>query len=146
MPAGADMPSLNRLEAPPFPTEGQTTKSQNHFELEGTFKGHLVQLPWNKKGHLQLDQVAQSPVQPELECLQVQDFHHSSQTVHVQVLCVSFAGASNTDRSILSIQTKECLKNSMLLNYLSIKQEEKYSYSDFMSTVTKTWESSLFSV
>ena len=27
------------------------------FELEGTFKDHLVQLPCNEKGHLQLHQV-----------------------------------------------------------------------------------------
>ena len=27
------------------------------FELEGTFKGHLVQLYCNKQGHLQLDQM-----------------------------------------------------------------------------------------
>ena len=27
------------------------------FELEGTFKGHLVQLPCNEQGCLQLDQV-----------------------------------------------------------------------------------------
>ena len=27
------------------------------FELEGTFKGHLVQLPCSEQGHLQLDQV-----------------------------------------------------------------------------------------
>ena len=40
------------------------------FELEGTFKGHLVQLPCSDQGHLQLDQVAQSPIQPDLECLQ----------------------------------------------------------------------------
>jgi len=32
--------------------------------LQGTFKNHLVQLPWNEQGH-QLDQVAQSPIQPE---------------------------------------------------------------------------------
>jgi len=38
--------------------------------LEGTPKGHPVQPPWNKQGHLQLDQVAQSPVQPNLECFQ----------------------------------------------------------------------------
>jgi len=31
------------------------------FELEGTLKGHLVQLPWNEWGHLQLDQVSLSP-------------------------------------------------------------------------------------
>jgi len=27
------------------------------FELEGTFKGHIVQLPCREQGHLQLDQV-----------------------------------------------------------------------------------------
>lgn len=35
------------------------------FESEGTLKGHLVQLSHNKRGHLQLGQAAQSPVQPE---------------------------------------------------------------------------------
>jgi len=32
------------------------------FELEETLNGHLVQLPCNEKGHLQLDQVTQSPI------------------------------------------------------------------------------------
>jgi len=36
------------------------------FGLEGTFKGHLVQPPCNEQGHLPLDQVAQSPIQPDL--------------------------------------------------------------------------------
>ena len=40
------------------------------FGLEGTFRGHLVQLPHSEQGHLQPDQVAQSPVQPGLECFQ----------------------------------------------------------------------------
>jgi len=31
------------------------------FELEGTFKGHLVQLPRNEQGHLQLHQVLRAP-------------------------------------------------------------------------------------
>lgn len=35
------------------------------FELEGIFKCHLVQLPCKEQGYLQLDQVAQSPVQPD---------------------------------------------------------------------------------
>ena len=48
------------------------------FELEGTFKGHVAQLPCNKQGHLQLHQVAQSLVQPNLACLQGWDFHHLS--------------------------------------------------------------------
>jgi len=37
-------------------------------ELEGTHKEHLVQLPHNEQGHLQLHQVAQSLVQRVLEC------------------------------------------------------------------------------
>ena len=41
------------------------------FGLEGTFKGPLVQPPGSEQGHLQLDQVAQSPVQPALECFQI---------------------------------------------------------------------------
>jgi len=32
------------------------------FELEGILGDHLVQLPWNEQGHLQLDQAAQSPI------------------------------------------------------------------------------------
>ena len=40
------------------------------FELEGTLKGHLVQLPCNEEGNLQLHQGAQSPIQPVLVCLQ----------------------------------------------------------------------------
>ena len=48
------------------------------FGLEGTFKGHLVQPPCNEQGHLQLDQVAQSPVQPDLECFQGWGIYHLS--------------------------------------------------------------------
>ena len=40
------------------------------FELEGTLKGHLAQLPLTKQLYLLLDQVAQSPVQPDLEYIQ----------------------------------------------------------------------------
>lgn len=39
-------------------------------ELEGTIKDHLVQLPCNKQGHTQLDQVAQGLIQPYPESLQ----------------------------------------------------------------------------
>ncbi|KAK4817094.1 hypothetical protein QYF61_027925 [Mycteria americana] len=48
------------------------------FGLEGTFKGHLVQPPCKKQGHLQLDQVAQSPFQPGLECFQGWGIYHLS--------------------------------------------------------------------
>ena len=40
------------------------------FELKRTLKSHLVQFPCNEKRHLQLDQVAQSLVQHDLESLQ----------------------------------------------------------------------------
>ena len=52
------------------PTEG--------FGLEGTFKGHLVQPPCHGQGHLALDQVAQSPVQPGLEHFQGWGIHNFS--------------------------------------------------------------------
>jgi len=48
------------------------------LELEETLKSHLVQLLCNEQGHLQLDQVAQSPIQFDLECLQRWGIHHIS--------------------------------------------------------------------
>jgi len=55
-----------------------------HFRLEGTFRGCLAQPPCSEQGHLQLDQVAQSPVQPGLECFQGWDLHYfSGQSVPV---------------------------------------------------------------
>jgi len=48
------------------------------FEWEGTFKGHLVQLPCNEQGYLQIDQIAQSLIQPDLECLEGLGSHQLS--------------------------------------------------------------------
>jgi len=48
------------------------------FELERTHKGHLVQVPYHEQGHLQLDQFAQRPVQPDLVCLQGWSTYHLS--------------------------------------------------------------------
>jgi len=48
------------------------------FGLEGTFRGHPALLPCNEQGHLQLDRVAQSPVQPGFECFQGWGFHYLS--------------------------------------------------------------------
>jgi len=45
------------------------------FGLEGTSRGHLVQPPRSDQGRLQLDQVAQSPIQPGLECFQEWGLH-----------------------------------------------------------------------
>jgi len=39
------------------------TRIIESFELEGTFRSHLVQLPCNEQGYLQLYQVAQRPIQ-----------------------------------------------------------------------------------
>ena len=56
-------------------TPCQFTEAWNHtirecFRLEGTFRGHLAQLPCSEQGHLQLNQVAQSLVQTGLEYFQ----------------------------------------------------------------------------
>jgi len=48
------------------------------FELEGTLKDHLVQLPCNEQRHLQLDQVAHSTIQPHLKCVQGLGFYYPS--------------------------------------------------------------------
>jgi len=64
-----------------------TPVSWNHRIIEqlrfkGTFKGHLIETPCNEQGHLQLDHVAQSPIQPGLECFQGWGiYHHSRQPV-----------------------------------------------------------------
>lgn len=42
------------------------------FELEGCLEGHVVQPPCRDQGRVQLDQGAQSPVQPDPEHLQGQ--------------------------------------------------------------------------
>jgi len=54
----------------------RSVESQNHrmVWLEGTFKVHLVQPYCHEQGHLQLDQAAQSPVQPE--CFQGWGVYH----------------------------------------------------------------------
>ena len=51
-------------------SESQNQRTIKLFELGRTTEDHLVQLPSNEQGHLQLHQVAQSPIQPDLECLQ----------------------------------------------------------------------------
>ena len=47
-------------------------------KLEGTFKGHLVQLPCNELGHAQLDETAHGLVQPYIESLQGWGINHIS--------------------------------------------------------------------
>ena len=55
-----------------------TLRILESLELEGTFKGHLVQLPCNELQHPQLDHVAQGLTQPCLESLHRWGIHHQS--------------------------------------------------------------------
>jgi len=48
------------------------------FGLEGTFRGHLAKSLCSEQGHLQLDQVARSPIQPGLDCFQEWGLHYIS--------------------------------------------------------------------
>lgn len=45
-----------------------TTTESEEFALEGTIKGHVVPALCNEQRHFQLDQIAQSSIQPDLEC------------------------------------------------------------------------------
>ena len=64
------------------------------FELEGSLKGHLVLLSCNEQRHLQLDQVVQSPVQPDFECQGWGIHHLSGQPVPVPhyPYCILYIG------------------------------------------------------
>ena len=75
-------------------------------ELEATLKGHLVPLPCSEQGHLQLHQIAQTPIQPDLECLQGWGFHHLSGQ------CVSMPHHSHCRRLFPYIQPKFTLFRS----------------------------------
>jgi len=44
----------------------------------GTYRGHLAELACNEQGHFQLDQAAETPVQPDLECFQGWGIYHLS--------------------------------------------------------------------
>lgn len=84
--------------------------SEHHemvWALEGTFKGYLVQLPYNDKGHLQPDQDPQSSVQPDLNVsrdrhpppLQATCASVSSPTLQKNVFLVS-----NLNQTFLSLK------------------------------------------
>ena len=53
-------------------------ESQNAMGWKGPLKVILFQLPCHEQGHIPLDQVAQSPVQPDLECFQGWGSYHLS--------------------------------------------------------------------
>jgi len=54
------------------------------FVLERIFRNHLTHLPCSKQGYLYQDHVAQSPIQPGLECFQAWGLHYlSGQSVPV---------------------------------------------------------------
>jgi len=70
-----------------------TSFKESGFGLEGTFKVHIVEAPCHEQGHLQLDQVAQSPVQSSFKCFQGRKscFRYLFQGIWLVVLkpCVS---------------------------------------------------------
>ena len=62
----------------PSETSGLQNQILECFGLERTFRGHLAQPPCSEQGHIPLDQVAQSPIQPDLECFQAWGLHYLS--------------------------------------------------------------------
>ena len=71
----------------PLQSRPQTSANEysvEWFELEGTFKIISFQPPCYRQGHLPLDQVAHSPIQPGLECFQGGGIHNlTGQPVHL---------------------------------------------------------------
>ena len=63
---------------PSVPKDSKRNRIVECFGLEGTFRGQLAQPPCSEQGHLQLDQVAQSPIQPGFECFQEWGLHYLS--------------------------------------------------------------------
>ena len=85
-------------------------------ELEETFKVLLVQPPCREQGHLQLDQVAQTPIQLDLGCLQGHGIHHLS-------------GHSSSASSLL-------LKNSFIISSLNLPSFSLKSFPLVLSQQT----------
>jgi len=84
------------------------------FGLEGTFKGHLVQPPCSEQGHLQQDQDAQSPVQPDLECFHRWGLHHLSEE--------PVPGFRHTRKKFLPfVQSKSALPYFITVNHFPIR-------------------------
>ena len=104
------------------------------FGLEETFRGHLAQCPWSEQGHLQLDQVAQSPIQPGLECFQewgichlrgqpVPGFHypHCKKFLpYIQSTTTLFQFKTITPCPIATGPTKKFVPNFQHISYTSI--------------------------
>lgn len=70
------------------------------LEFKEAFKGHLVQIPYNEQRHPQPDQVAQSMVQPELECLQGLSIHRISSSASSPSLWRTFSLISKSMKFI----------------------------------------------
>ncbi|KAK4807192.1 hypothetical protein QYF61_024312 [Mycteria americana] len=75
MPFCVDPPADVRVVEGPHEDKGLIIE---RFGLEGTFKDHLVQPTCHGQGHLSLDQVAQSLIQPDLEHFQGWGIHNFS--------------------------------------------------------------------
>ncbi|NWR13930.1 ACOT5 thioesterase, partial [Emberiza fucata] len=73
-------------------------------QVERDLKCHIVQPPCNKQGHLQLDQIAQSRIQPGLGCFQAWDIHRlSGQPGTAILIFVLFAPGEDTFPGIIDI-------------------------------------------
>ncbi|KAK4818789.1 hypothetical protein QYF61_019135 [Mycteria americana] len=78
------------------------------FGLEGTFKDHLVQPPCHGQGHLSLDQVAQSTIQPGLEHFQgggIHNFSEQSVPVAYHPHCKKFLPYVQSKSTLFQFQT-----------------------------------------
>lgn len=60
-----------------------------YFNLEGTFKGHLVQFPCSKQGYPQPDRVSQGPIQSDLVCSR-----DGASTISLWATCASISTSS----------------------------------------------------
>ena len=81
------------------------------FGLEGIFRGHLAQPPCSEQGHLQLDQGAQSPIQPDLEQFQWWGIHSfSGQPVPVphHPHCKKFLPYVHSKCTLFQLKTVSC--------------------------------------
>jgi len=109
--------------------ESQKGRIIESLELEGTIKGHLVQLPCNEQGHPQLDQVAQGLIQPCLESLQGWGIHHISEQP------IPVPQHSHCKRLFSYIQSKSTLFKLETISLYSITTDPAEESAPFFPSV-----------
>ena len=89
--------------------------------MEGPFKGHLVHPPCIDQGHLQLEQVTQSPVQPDLECFQGWGIYLlSGRSVHLEVASGLWDASHQVPWTCIYSGSSDDLKLNLILRRLGI--------------------------